>query len=179
MFRHYVTSFDVYSKPDFVKFIKYISSIDADKSTKTIKESIVVHISCHGYSGGLAMGKDLIQWNELASILADLADDKFSNKLLLSISSCGTSKQQFTAAFNRLDIKLREKINPPTFVVYFDQETIKWDDALISWGMFYHQLGKSKYKDLTKNNLMTIIDLIRETKIGNLVYRRWDKKKHK
>ena len=120
MFKHHVTSFDVYLKSDFVKFNEYISSIDADESTGMIKENIVVHISCHGYPCGLAMGKDHIQWDELASILVLLADDKFSDKLLWSISSCGTSEQQFTGAFNMLDVKVRRKIHPPAFVVFFE-----------------------------------------------------------
>jgi len=179
MFMHYVTSFDVYSKSDFQKIIEYISSIDADEKTGKIEENIVVHISCHGNTEGLAIGKDFISWDYLASILVDLAECKFSEKVLLAISSCGTSEQQFTAAFNGLDRKIRKSISPPSFVVFFEQETVDWDDALISWGLFYHQLGKPDYTDLTKKKLIATIDLVRRTEISKLAYRRWDKTKHK
>lgn len=173
MFRHHVTSFDVLSRSDFQKIIKYISSIDSDESSGKIHEDIAVHISCHGNTEGLGFGTDFVPWTELADILSDLSQPEFSEKVLLSISSCGTSKQRLTAAFNKVS-KKGEQIYPPSFVVFFDQNTVAWDDSLISWGLFYHNLGKHENNVLTRSNLISVIDFVRSTKITELSYHRWD-----
>lgn len=170
MFGHSVATFSVMSSSELTTTIEYLSTITKNQIT----ENLVVHISCHGNDDGLGIGKDFLSWKEIGVVLVPLLKKQFKNKLLLCLSSCGTSNQKITNSFNNLPEKMRSKIAPPEFLFLFDQDTVDWDDALISWGLLYHQLGKLDNVTLSKSELIPIIDLINNTHISKLAYRRWD-----
>jgi len=107
----------------------------------------IIHLSCHGNEDCIAFSSgDSIKWNELNQIINDmelnLAFDEGGtiNPLSLSMSSCCGLYAIFA------DREEHSVDKSPFAFVLGHEESIRWDDALIAFATYYHNLIK---KELT------------------------------
>jgi hypothetical protein len=173
MYGHSVATFDVLTKVQLEEAVDYIATI----SKEDLLQPLVLHLSCHGDTDGLRIGKDDIDWHELGSLIESLFNPKFKDKVIFCLSACGTSGQKFTQMVKDTDKELLNVLDPPAFLFVFDQKTVGWKDALISWSLFYHQIGKKRITTASREDMKPIVDLINSTGISKIVYYRWDKEK--
>jgi hypothetical protein len=64
---HEVASLSTKSKAELKHLCQYIADIDSDQDRRNRKGvPLCVHIASHGNKNGLSIGKDLVEWDELA-----------------------------------------------------------------------------------------------------------------
>ena len=166
----------VSSKKSLVENLNYISSIFEFIDTKD-NEPICIHISTHGNNDGLGFGNDFINWEELFKIIQPIFKkaNEYSKDVILIISACGAGKQKMTDEFKKLT-NLLDEISPPKYIFVTDEE-VSWEDALIAWSNFYHQLTKIELDK--KTDVQKILDKIKSFGEITLKYFRWDDLKNK
>ena len=102
--------------------------------------------------------------------------EDYDGEVILTISACGAGDQYLTKEIQMLWDK-NEDFTPPKYVFVTTDEEVAWDDALVSWSMFYHQLPYADLDD--KKSVQRILDKIKISETGNLRYFRWDDAKKK
>ena len=176
---HETTVLTAYDKADFRKLCGYISSITSKHDNKNRKSiPLCVHLSAHGNEKGLVFGKDFIEWKEIMRSMKPIYTEMedYDGEVILTISACGAGDQYLTKEFQMLWDK-NEDFTPPKYVFVTTDEEVAWDDALVSWSMFYHQLPYADLDD--KKSVQRILDKIKISETGNLRYFRWDDAKEK
>jgi hypothetical protein len=173
MFGHQSTSFSTYSKDDLDKIVKYIAKVDLQES-----DILCLHFSCHGDSAGIEIGSDFIQWGEFIQVLLPIfADKEIGSRTFIIISACGANEQTITRIINLFDDKLKAQLSPPYYFFVYNQDTVEWRDSLICWAILYHQLGK--LESIKKQDVKQVLDRIKNAKLGDIKYYRWDSAKLK
>ena len=176
---HETTVLTAYDKADFRKLCGYISSITSKHDNKNRKSiPLCVHLSAHGNEKGLVFGKDFIEWKEIMRSMKPIYTEMedYDGEVILTISACGAGDQYLTKEF-QTEWDKNEDFTPPKYVFVTTDEEVAWDDALVSWSMFYHQLPHADLDD--KKSVQRILDKIKISETGNLRYFRWDDAKEK
>ena len=173
---HEVAVLNAFSKSDFKKLCGYISSINSrhDRNKRT-DVPLCIHISSHGNANGLRFGKDPVGWKELLRTMKPIYNEmgEYDGKIVLIISACGAGEQDLSVEFEQ-EWKNDSKFTPPKYIFVTKDKKVAWDDALVSWAMFYHQLPRANLND--KKSVQKILDKIRLSDTGNLKYFRWNEK---
>jgi len=173
MFGHKAVSFFVKNRMEFQSAIKYVADVEAKSG-----DLFCYHLSCHGNDSGVAFGPDFLDWEKLAiSIIPILENTSLKNKSIMIISACGANEQELTGKISGLDEKAKSSIAPPSYIFVYDESEVKWNDALLSWAILYHKLGKVRKIDKSEiQELLKGMDLL---EFGKLIYFRWDENKQK
>lgn len=175
LFGHQVFTFLAKSKRELKEIIKYISNIDKQHDDEeTSDQPLCLHFSCHGNNDGIEFGKDFVEWDELYIILKDLFSItiEYEGDRILVFSSCGSSKQQFTKNvkkhFTFSDFYI------PKYIFTTGGESISWDDAVLCWTVFYHQIDSLDLKN--KDEVKIMLNKIYDLDVAEILYTRWNKK---
>ena len=171
---------NAYSKGDFKKYCKYISSIGSEHDEKN-RESIplCIHISSHGSDDGISLGTDFIEWGDLYTLMRPLFTelDYYDGNVFITISACMAGNQKLG---NKIESQWRgsKNIVPPQYIFVTSNENgVNWDDALVSWTLFYHKI--SSFNLDRRSTVRSILNKIRAAVGTELRYFRWDTKRGK
>lgn len=170
---HEVFTFHVKSKSELKTISKYISSIDSEHDeTNNANIPLCIHISAHGNKNGLGFGYDFIKWKELFKCLKPLFSelDDYEGNTILVISACRASNQELTDFFED-EFENDDDFIPPIYL-FVTMGSPLWDDALVSWANFYHQLPKVNLDK--KAEIQTILNRSNITESTRIRYYRWD-----
>nr|WP_086939672.1 hypothetical protein [Thaumasiovibrio occultus] len=176
IFGHKVANLTAYSEEDLRKFCLYIASIDSDHGTSDDNMMpLCIHISAHGNKDGIEFGSDFLKWRDMFEAMKPIFTDMndYDGDVFVSISSCEAGNQ----GLDRLIADEWEhtgKIDPPLYIfTTSDAGGVRWDDAVVSWTVFYHRLANIRH--FSKDNVQQVLDNIHQC-IGNeITYFRWDK----
>lgn len=176
---HEVAVLTAYSKSDFRKLCGYISSITSkhDRNNKRCVP-LCVHLAAHGNADGLGFGKELVKWKEILRTMKPVYTEmnEYDGDVILIISACGAGEQYLSNEFEKEWDKNLE-FTPPKYIFVTKDEEVAWDDALVSWAMFYHQLPRANLND--RKSVQEILDKIKVSDTGSLKYFRWDEGKER
>lgn len=176
---HEVAVLKAFSKSDFQNLCGYISSI-ASKHDRNNRKNVplYIHLSAHGNANGLRFGKDPVGWEEILRTMKPIYNEmlEYDGEVVLIISACGAGEQYLSVEFEK-EWNKNSKFTPPKYIFVTKDKKVVWDDALVSWAMFYHQLPRANLND--KKSVQKILDKIRLSDTGNLKYFRWDEKKER
>ena len=171
MFGHRVVPFFLKNKQELTAAIDYLAELDLEDPA----DFFCFHFSCHGNDGGIALGPDLIQWADMFEILKPIfRNNTLEGKSILIISACGANKQKLSTKINQAYATSEEPLFPPLFIIVYDDEEVEWRDALLSWTLLYHYLGKRKP---TQKAMQDLIKRMESAGFGKLKYSRWDVEK--
>lgn len=178
IFGHKVAKLTAYSAVDFKKYCQYISSIDSAHGDKDESESpLCIHISAHGNKKGVAFGSDFLSWKDLFESMKPIFTDMndYDGKVFVSISSCEAGNQRLDKLITR-EWKYSDNIVPPEYIFTTSEGGgVAWDDALVSWTIFYHRIAN--LRSVRKTNAQSVIDDIKKCINTELTYFRWDREK--
>lgn len=155
---HTLIPFTPHSKQQFEDQLEYIFSTWEAIPGTLIQFSL--HISCHGNSDGIRVGKDSLTWDDLAKILNKVNQKLFDYMLFLS--ACGGPNLPMTIIF-------KDVSHPPKWIFSF-LSSIGWSKAALSWALFYHWIPEIKVHELDK--VKAIIDNLYRIGIGSMRYHR-------
>ncbi|MGA3282378.1 MAG: hypothetical protein ABSD50_15525 [Smithella sp.] len=173
MFGHKAASFFVKNKNELDSVMKYITDVDASAT-----DLYCYHFSCHGNDKGIAFGPDLLNWVSFAkAILPILKNKSLKDKSIIIISACGANEQKLTRKISKLDDEVKKHISPPSYIFVYDEKKVPWSDALLSWTILYHQLGK--VKKIERSDMQRLLKKMKTVEFGKLIYFRWDEGKKK
>lgn len=175
IFGHKVAKLTAYSETDFIKYCQYISSIDSAHDDRSDNEMpLCIHISTHGNCDGVGFGRDFLRWRELFEAMKPIFTEmnKYKGSVFISISSCEAGNQQLDRLISR-EWKYTIDLTPPEYIfTTSDDGGVTWDDALVSWTVFYHRIANLRH--IRRNSVKSIIDDIKACTQTNLSYFRWD-----
>lgn len=164
-------TFLVRDRAEFHQTCRYISSIEGDENEKT---PLFLHISVHGNATGIAVGRDTLDWQELAEATQDMYEHlKFYHGLIVFIlSACGANKQKLTAKLTKGMKGEKSAFIPPEYLFVFSDDTVLWDAAVVTWTIFYREAVELDFTD--KSAVKKLLDKLQKSGFGNLKYYRWD-----
>ncbi|MBN2095955.1 hypothetical protein JW752_00980 [Candidatus Peregrinibacteria bacterium] len=176
LFGHEVASMIVRSKEELKTALEYVANIDeAHDENEREDVPLCVHLGAHGDKIGLEFGKDVVTWKELFGLLEPLCEamPAYNGKVVLVLSACNAAGQKLTAyiAKNYQDY---EGVKPPAYLFATEDEAVHWDDALVSWTIFYHKLPTLDLNEAKE--VQRMINIIRAV-AAKIVYWRWDDEK--
>lgn len=174
---HEVATFHVRSRIELEETISYIATISNNQEPEETKNlPLCIHFSAHGNETGLAFGKDFIGWKKLFRVIQPLCCEmeEYQGEVIFVISACGAGKQKLSTEFKK-EYANNNNLKPPKYIFVTVDENVYWDDAMVSWAMFYHQLPKALLKHWFK--VRSILKRIKDSRVGNLQYHRWDDKR--
>jgi hypothetical protein len=171
LMRHHAISFFVKSRIDFQSTINYLASADSIHASRNPSLPFFLHISSHGNSGCVALGKDVISWDDLTKDLTPLLENPdYSGKLVLSLSTCGSGENSLSVHAKKLH-KTSPEIKMPSYIFSILGDTVNWDDALIAWNILYHKI--SKFGIENKGLIVDALEKIEKCVGVKFAYRRW------
>lgn len=175
---HEVAIMTAYSKADFRKYCKYISSIDASHDEKSRRDiPLCIHISAHGNEKGIGFGGDFLEWSNLYKVMKPIFTelDYYDGNVFVAISACESGNQQLGSKIEN-EWKGSDKLVPPEYIFVTSEEGgVQWDDALVSWTVFYHKISSLSLN--RKRKVQNILDKIKTLVGTDLRYFRWDTEK--
>lgn len=177
---HEFASTVVRSKTEFATAVKHITSINEDGlSKKSRGRPLCLHLAAHGDTDGLALGPDSASWEYLAKELHGFSCSMahYSGPLILVISACGAEDQGITKHLANY-AKKKPDFRPAEYVITTvgnDAGDVYWDNAIVAWAIFYHQIGSAVLSK--REDIKVILDKIKLIGTGALKYFRWDKEK--
>ncbi|CAH1531253.1 conserved hypothetical protein [Vibrio harveyi] len=178
IFGHKVAKLTAYSEADFKKYCQYISSIDSNHDDDEERDApLCIHISAHGNRKGVAFGSDFVSWRKLFDAMTPIFSDMndFDGEVYVSISSCEAGRQCLDKLITR-ERKSSTDITPPPYIfTTSDDGGVAWDDALVSWTIFYHRIAN--LRAIRKHGVQVVIDDIKQCIDTELTYFRWDRNK--
>jgi len=168
---HSVSAFLLRDAQELWQTCRYIGCIKGDKKDKT---PLFLHLSAHGDETGVAIGRDDVSWVELASGVQDMYSQLcyYHGPVILILSTCGANKQKLTSELGTGIKKAKKSFVPPEYVFLFNQDTVTWSDALVTWTIFYHQIKKINFDE--KSSVQNLLNKLCKSGYGNLKYFRWD-----
>ncbi|WP_087016918.1 hypothetical protein [Thaumasiovibrio subtropicus] len=178
IFGHKVANLTAYSEADLRKYCRYISSIDSSHGVKSQREMpLCIHISAHGNKTGIEFGSDFLKWRDVFEAMKPIFTDMndYHGDVFVSLSSCEAGNQGLDQLIAN-EWEHTGKIDPPEYIfTTSDNGSVRWDDALVSWTVFYHRIAN--LRKLDKEKVQLVLDDILQS-IGNeLNYFRWDPEK--
>lgn len=170
---HEVTSFTVKSKNEFQDIIRFIASIDPDQDASGQGPCpLCVHIAAHGNRDELGIGLDSLTWDDLLTAVQPLCKmPLYTGNVILVISACGAPNQGLTKKLQRRALK-DEGFSPPAYLFVTADEAPSFDDALVPWTVFYHQLPTIPLED--RKQVQGTLRKVRAAGATALKYYRWD-----
>lgn len=162
----------ILSRVRFLEAVRHLGELprfeDPDKNLP-----IVLHISAHGFDGGIAMGADELNW---VSLVADLEPfvsmTGYPGRRIVVLSACFASKQTISGALTRSNNSRRV----PLDYLFCTEDAVAWDHAAVAWAVFYHLLPDANLNK--RSSIQGILDKVHA--MGTTVhYWRWDAKKSK
>lgn len=171
---HEVSTFTVKSILEFETVCKFIAAIDADHDQyKRQGVPLCVHIAAHGNKDGLGIGPELVDWKRFHQLLQPLCTDlnRYDGPVIMVISACRASHQKLTREFKK-QFKQDSKLCPPAYLFITADDEPSFDDAAVSWTVFYHQLPGVSLDDRAK--VRAILRRVKESGAATLKYYRWD-----
>ncbi len=192
---HEAAILTAYSEKDLIKYCDYISSIDNIYSSDRLKKvPLCIHVSAHGNQHGVSFGRDFLDWRRLFLALDPILKDmsKYNGEVLISLSACGAGYQTLadeieaeiaknrTSAskpLNPQQIKDGETVSPPEYIFVTEgsqgKDVVYWDDATVSWTVFYHQISKLPViNDDAINRILDDIETATDTVLSSF---KWDR----
>ena len=119
-----------------------------------------------------------MNWLEFARALIPIFKTRgLMDKAFFIISACGANGQIITDKINNFTIDLKRKLTPPTYFFVYNQSIVEWGDALLCWAILYHQLNQ--ITDYSKEAVQSILNRIKVSDLGDIMYFRWDHSKLK
>jgi len=142
---HEALSFEVHSRSDFQKVCEYLATADGDQCNDEPDAPMVIHISAHGNSQGIAFGPGIVKWKELAADLLPIFQNRhYRGKAIISLSSCSSGDQIIHTELRKL-LK-DEPERSPLYIFSVPGKTIAWNDALVGWTVLYHKLASINFE---------------------------------
>lgn len=178
LFGHDIVSFRIRDRKELRQTLMYISSVGWRK--KRGKQPIFIHLSAHGSDDGLAIGSDDVGWAKLARLVVKTFRKIYSRRkpykgpIILVVSACETDGE---AISERLRAAYRnDRLHrPPEYVFVFEDTEVDWDDAVVTWTMFYKEAPGIDFKVASeKGDVQQLLDRVKGAGYGNLRYFRWD-----
>ena len=182
---HEVAILTAYCAEDLEKYCDYISSIDNIHVTRSKQRPLCIHLSAHGNERGVSFGRDFLNWQQLFMAMDPLFKDmsQYNGEVMISLSACGAGNQTLV---NEIEQEIQRHhethssptppISPPTYIFVTQgsqgDEVIYWDDATVSWTIFYHRL--SKLKSIRDEDVHPILDDIEHAADTLLRAFKWD-----
>ena len=168
---HSASAFLLRDAQELRKTFAYISSIKGKKKDMT---PLFLHLSAHGNDSGIAVGRDDVSWVDLASAVQDMYSQLcyYHGPVILILSACGANEQELTSELASGLKKAQKIFIPPEYVFVFNQDTVTWADAVVTWTIFYHQVKKIDFDD--KLSVQRLLNNLYKSGYGNLKYFRWD-----
>ncbi|MGF1686428.1 hypothetical protein L4C36_06995 [Photobacterium japonica] len=182
---HEVAILTAYCAEDLEKYCDYISSIDNIHVTRSKQRPLCIHLSAHGNERGVSFGRDFLNWQQLFMAMDPLFKDmeQYNGEVMISLSACGAGNQTLV---NEIEQEIQRHhethctptppISPPAYIFVTQgsqgDEVIYWDDATVSWTIFYHRL--SKLKSIRDEDVHLILDDIEHAADTLLRAFKWD-----
>lgn len=139
---HQTAAFFVRSRREFKETIKYLASAESVHAERYQSLPLVLHISCHGNSGCVAMGQDDIGWSDLVDDISPLFGiENYKGPLVLSLSSCDSAAHRLSR-FIVDEHGAQNASKLPKYIFAIQGESVQWDDALMAWNLLYLKLSK-------------------------------------
>lgn len=165
------------SRREFQDSISYIAQIDKKLDADVEPDrAICLHLSCHGNSNGLQIGRDEVSWsdlvNDLQPVLTQL--ECYDGPVILVFSACHAEDQAVTAGITK--VVKKSKLRPPEFVFTTTGE-VRFDDAAVAWTVFYHLLPNVNFAK--KASVQGVLDKLASLGLQPLRYFRWDESRGK
>lgn len=170
---HEVTSFTVKSRRELEDVVKFIASIDPEQDASGRGPCpLCVHIAAHGNDHALGIGPDSLTWDDLLDAVQPLCKmPLYKGDVILVISACGACNQRLTKKLERRALK-DEKFIPPAYLFVTAEEKPSFDDALVSWIVFYHQLPRTPLEDIKQ--VRAVLKKVKKAGATTLMYHRWN-----
>lgn len=161
------------SANNFTEICDYLATSNGNHcSVGDDGDPIFVHISSHGNDSGLEIGKDFIEWEQVAKNISKISENnQYRGSVCLSISSCGSGT-------NKIHKEIEKNLNKNKIEYIFSipGETIGWDAALAAWIVLYYNI--SRY-EIDKANIQESLKRTWEGTRVLIKYNRYDEKKNK
>ncbi|HZZ42705.1 MAG TPA: hypothetical protein VFE58_07185 [Tepidisphaeraceae bacterium] len=143
---HDAATFVLRDRAEFLQTCNYISSIYGNKNDK---RPLFIHISVHGNSDCLGIGRDSISWDDLTNAVQDMYQSLrfYHGPIILILSACEANKQELTGKLAASVKTGIDKWVPPEFVFVFVEDKISWQEAVVTWTIFYHEATKLDFTD--------------------------------
>ncbi|MEI8608313.1 hypothetical protein A1OW_14100 [Enterovibrio norvegicus] len=188
---HEVAILRAFCEQDLVKYLDYISSIDGNYAAANhSRVPLCIHISAHGNASGISFGRDFLNWHRLFLALSPILKDmsQYNGEVLISISACGAGQQKLVdeieaeiARYHVDSDASNPHVEPPEYIFVTEgsqgKDVVYWDDATVSWTIFYHQI--SKLKAINDEGIHLILDDIEHATKTLLRSFKWDTKTQK
>lgn len=100
----------------------------------------------------------------------------YEGKKIMIISACGAIHQKLTDEFEK-NYYYEDDFIPPKYLFVYNQNNVKWSDAIVAWTILYRYLSNLYINDETK--IINIINRLKKSNIVDLRYFIWDKNKRK
>ena len=171
---HEVATMLVRSKDELATACEYVSSMDSKHDhTQRPTLPLCVHVSAHGNTDGIGIGRDLLTWKELFLTIKPLCHKlpAYAGKVVIVLSACCLSDQQLTKAIQAAQRSDR-KLAPPAYLFTTAEESLAWPDALVSWLLFYHKLPNVCLDE--REAVQEVLRKVKEAGAATLLYHRWD-----
>lgn len=176
LFGHDTASFLLRDSNDFESALGYVGAM----GWATNKANpVFIHISSHGVKKGLVFGPDEVHWERLAKFMVRCYQqlDYYRGPIVLILSACYANQQKLTAHLKRMKDKGDIEF-PPEYVLVFGDKVVKWQDAVVTWTIFYRMADGLDwtYDNEGKTKVQRLLTRLRKSDLGNLTYFRWDKR---
>jgi hypothetical protein len=152
------------SLDSLAEILQYIFETWEPEKGQENKPQFSLHFSCHGNDDGIQIGRNFVLWANLFNQLGK-AQGKTSLPFLFSISSCGDKRLKLT--------RFKHDGARPLYVFSFGS-WVTWPDAALTWAVLYRKVTSIRVRD--GKAIRRMIDNIRNLKLGDLRYHRWDGK---
>jgi hypothetical protein len=169
---HKPINFFAKSANEFDDIIKYLASANSVHADEVDPLTMLLHISCHGNGECVAIGKDILSWQNLVDRLNPLiTNNLYHGNLAITVSACGSGKNRISRSLIKSD-SITLSGNYPNFIFGVDSENVTWDDSLMAWSILYYKIAKMA--SMSRDNVQIAMkDVFRTTNVC-LKYNRWD-----
>ena len=178
LFGHDIASFQLRDKRELHQTLMYIGSLGWRHEQDMVP--IFIHFSAHGNNRGLAIGSDDVPWSELAAFVIETFGKIYSQckpyagPIILVVSACGTNGRGLCRHLQRAYCKGNLEW-PPEYVFLFEDVKIAWQDAVVTWTMFYREAPGIDFLCADERNAVRkLLNRVHKSGYGNLRYFRWD-----
>ena len=178
LFGHDIASFRIRDRNELGQTLLYISSVGWKKDSGNVP--IFIHLSAHGNSRGLAIGRDKVTWEDLAAMVVKMFREIYKGSRFYEgpigvvVSACHTDGKAVSRHLR--DANRKHKLEwPPEYVFVFDEAAVDWRDAVVVWTMFYRDAPGLDFSDASgRGPVQELLGRVKRSKYGKLRYFRWD-----